>query len=246
MFIKLADGSEVEVNPEDVLNSAEIQTEVQKKLEAETKGLKDSKSQILNELKQAKEAAKLWEGYDHEQIETIMNRIQNDEETRLMSEGKLDEVLARRTESMKRDYEQRIQVTEAKLNEYDSTLKQKDEKLASLVIDGQIREAYVGLGFEPSAMQHILRQGRDVFKMDENGRAVPRDSEGNILFGKDGKSQMSATEWLEKLADEQKFLRPASSGAGASHSGRGAGFDASTATPRQKIAEGLRKRGIGA
>lgn len=241
-----AQGTESQTpNIQDVLNSPEAKAMFQEMVDQEVSGLKNKNSELLEKLKTTTEALKGWDGFDQEQVKNLMDRIQNDEETRLLAEGKVDEVVSRRTELLKKDYEHQIQSLTSMIEEKDNVLHTKDEKLKELVIDGQIREAYTRGQYEPQALDDVIRLGRTVYAMDENGKAVPRDSEGNLKFGKDGKSQMTPDEWLEELAETKKYLRPASSGGGSHHSGKGSsGFDASTASPTQKIAEGLRKRGM--
>lgn len=180
-----------------------------------------------------------------EKFKTLQKQIETNEEMRLLSEGKTEEVVARRVEAMKRDYDAQIAAREAKMSEYEVTLKKKEEKLAELVIDGQLREAYVALDFEPSALDFVLMQGRQVFIMDESGKAVPRDDHGNLIFGKDGKTPISAREYLEGLADKKSFLRKPSKGAGASPNNRSSsGLDPSKMNSTERITEGLRKRGL--
>lgn len=237
---------ESNANLQDLLNSPEAKAMFDKMLEEKVSGLKNKNSELIGKLKEKDESLKAWDGFDRDQVKTLMERIQNDEETRLLAEGKVDEVISRRTELLRKDFDHQLTSRDSHLKELEAKLQQKDEKLKELVIDGQIREAYLNLGFEPSALDDVIRLGRTIYGMDENGKAVPRDNNGNLKFGKDGRSQMTPTEWLEELAEKKKYLRPASSGGSSSNAGMGSrGFDASTASPMQKIAEGLRKRGLG-
>jgi hypothetical protein len=228
----------------DNTGSPDIQKLIQEAVDKEVAGLKSKNSELIQKFKSAQEAAKQWEGYDVEKVKNLMGRLEQDEELRLLSEGKVDDVVNRRIENFKRDYESQLSARDSKLSEYEQMLKQKEDRLASLVIDGQIREAYVSLGFEPSALDDVLRLGRDVFIMDDNGKAVPRDAGGNIIFGKDAKSPVTAAEWLGTLAEKKPYLRGVNKGAG-TQPNRGTGrVDTSKMTTAQRIAEGLRQRGI--
>ena len=88
---------------------------------------------------------------------------------------------------MKQDHESQIASMNNKLMEYEGVINNKDSKLRELVVDGMIREAYTSLDFEPSAMNDMIRNGREIFQMGEDGRVTPRDQHGNVIFGKDGK-----------------------------------------------------------
>lgn len=225
------------------LNNPEIQKAIQAKIDAEVQGLKNKNSELIGKVKEAQEKMKQFDGVDIENVKNLQKQMQENEEMRLLAEGKTEEVINRRIENFKKDYESQLQARDGKLSEYEQMLKKKEERLASLVIDGQIREAYVQLGYEPAALDDVLRLGRDVFIMDENGKAVPRDSEGNIIFGKDAKSPVSAGEWLQNLAEKKTYLRGVNKGAG-TQANRGSGrVDTSKMSSTEKIAEGLRKMG---
>lgn len=230
-------GSSVDVN------DPKIQAILQAKIDETVAGLKKKNQELIEKEKKHREQLSQFDGVDIEKIKNLQKQMMENEEMRLLAEGKTEEVVARRVEAMKRDYDSQIAAREAKMAEYEATLKKKEEKLAELVIDGQLREAYVSLDFDPDALDFVLMQGRQVFMMDENGRAVPRDEHGNLIFGKDGKTPISAREYLEGLADKKKFLRKPSKGAGASPNNRSSsGLDPSKMSSTQKIAEGLKQR----
>lgn len=234
-------GCGVQIDP----NDPQIQAILQAEIEKTVAGLKKKNQELIEKEKKHREQLSQFEGVDVEKFKTLQKQIETNEEMRLLSEGKTEEVVARRVEAMKRDYDAQIAAREAKMSEYEVTLKKKEEKLAELVIDGQLREAYVALDFEPSALDFVLMQGRQVFIMDESGKAVPRDDHGNLIFGKDGKTPISAREYLEGLADKKSFLRKPSKGAGASPNNRSSsGLDPSKMNSTERITEGLRKRGL--
>jgi len=227
------------------LNSPEIQAAIQARIDAEVAGLKNKNTELLDKYKKSQETASKFEGVDLEEIQKLKKMLETNEEMKLLSEGKADEVVTRRVEAMKRDLEQQLSARDEKLKEYEDIVRQKEGKLATLLIDGSVREAYIELGYEPSALDDVLRYAREVFIMNEDGQPVPRDERGNLIFGKDGKSPITQKEWLEGLASKKPYLKPKSSGAGSSPSRFGSqSFDRSTATSSQLIANGLKKRGL--
>ena len=221
-------------------NSPEIQKFVQDKLDTEVAGLKSKNKEVLDKLAKASEFSKQFEGVDLEKIKSLQKQLETNEEMRLLAEGKTEEVVARRVEAMKRDFDANLAARDSKLSEYEQALKAKEDRLATLLIDGTIREQYVGLDFEPTAMDDVLRHARQVFVMDENGNPVPRNEQGSLIFGKDGKTPITAHEWLEGLADKKPYLRRPSKGAGASGNRNSAYADKSKMTSTQRIAEGLK------
>jgi hypothetical protein len=84
-----------------------------------------------------------------------------------------------------------------------------------------------------------------MFTLDENGNAVQRDADGNVVIGKDGKTPFSPSEWLESMRESAPHWFPAgASGSGSNNGskGGGAGKPKSQWTPREK-AEYIEKHG---
>lgn len=226
------------------LSNPEIQKAIQAEIDKTVAGLKKKNSELIEKEKKFKEQLAQFDGVDPEKAKNVMKQLEQSEEMRLMSEGKLEEVVSRRVELRDKDWQNKYDSLANRVTEYENLIKQKDEKLTELVIDGQIREAFVQLDYEPSALDLITMQGRKVFIMDESGKAVPRDEHGNLLFGKDAKTPLSAKEWLESQAEKKTWLRKPSKGAGASQSRSSGTVDPSKMTSQQKIAEGLKQRGL--
>jgi len=240
-------GSGGGVDVQAILNTPEAQKAFQAMLDKEVQGLKKKNSELIDKEKKLKEQMSQYDGVDVEKIKALQKQIETNEEMRLLSEGKTEEVVTRRVEAMKRDFDANLAARDSKLSEYEKMLKDKEDRLASLVIDGQVREAYVGLDFDPEALDYALSQARSTFIMNEEGKAIPRDDHGSLIFGKDGKTPISAREWLEGLAEKKKFLRKQSAGAGTLPNTRSSGkIDVSKMSSSQKIAEGLRQRGMAA
>jgi hypothetical protein len=225
------------------LNSPEVKALVQAEIDKTVLGLKKKNSDLIAQEKRFKEQLAQFDGVDPEKAKNVMKQLEQSEEMRLMAEGKLEEVVSRRVELRDKDWQNKYDSLANRVTEYESLVKQKDERLTELVIDGQIREAFVQLDYEPSALDLITMQGRKVFIMDESGKAVPRDEHGNLLFGKDAKTPLSAREWLESQAEKKTWLRKPSKGGG-SQPNRGSGADISKMNATQRIAEGLRRSGF--
>ena len=141
------------VDIDQLMQSPEVQAVIQARLDAETEGLKNKNSELIAKQKTLKEKLGNVEGLDIERLKTLQKQMDENEELRLLSEGKTEEVVNRRVELLKKDYDQQIAALTGKIQEYDGLVKNKDDKLRELVIDGTIREAYVGLDFEPAAMR---------------------------------------------------------------------------------------------
>lgn len=226
------------------VNNPEIQKLIQERIEKEVSGLKSKNSELLGKLKETSEKFKAFEGVDIEKVRNLQKQMEENEEMRLLAEGKVEDVVSRRIALKEKDWQNQYSALESRVGEYESIIKQKDERLKELVIDGQIREAYMQLGYEPSLLKLITKEARDVFIMTEDGKAVPRDQNGNIIYSKDAKTPVSALSWLEMQAEAMPSLRGVNKGAGTQQN-RGTGkVDTSKMSSAQRIAEGLRQRGL--
>ena len=222
------------------LNNPAVKAAMQAAIDAEVAGLKAKNQELIGKLKNKP-------AIDQAELDKLMEmkkNIEANEEMKLLAEGKLEEVLKKRTEARDRDFAAQLAARDGKLTEFESVIKAKDERLKTLAIDGNIRAAYAELDFEPAALDDILLQARTMFHMDEEGNVAPRDADGVLRMGKDGRTPLSAKEWLEGLAEKKPYLRRPSKGSGAAPAKGGTrGFDASKASSTQLIAEGLRQRG---
>lgn len=223
------------------MNNPAIKAAMQAAVDAEVAGLKAKNAELIGKLK----ATPKMDQAEYDKLTEMKKNIEANEEMKLLAEGKLEEVLKKRTEARDRDFAAQLAARDGKLSEYESTIKAKDERLKALAIDGSIQAAYAELGYEPTAMADVLLRARTMFHMDEDGHVAPRDEDGVLRMGKDGRTPLSAKEWLEGLAEKQPYLRGVSKGSGAAPAKGGTrGFDASKATSTQLIAEGLRQKGL--
>lgn len=205
-----------------------------------TKPLADAKAAILNEKKQLADEVKAlktsWGDLDPEKVKLIMSRLENDEDTKLIAEGKVDEVINRRVTSLKGDYEKRLEAASKALGEKDEALKKRDSRLRDLVVESHIRQKATDLNLVGTAVDDALFRAKSIFTLDKDERVVAVDNDGHVRLGKDGKSPFSPSEWLEgmKEAAPHWFAAPSGGGAqGGGGSGRqGGGFVLSRADAR--------------
>lgn len=227
------------------LNSPEVKALLQAEIDKTVAGLKKKNSELIEKEKKFKEQIAQYDGVDLDKVKNLQKQIEQSEEMRLLSEGKMDEVVARRIELREKDWGQKFGNLESVLSEREQMIAKLNDRLTGMVIDGQVREAYLSLDFNPKAMDDVISRARKVFVMDEDGKAVPRDEHGNIIYSKDARTPISPRDWLENLAEEKDYLRRPSSGAGAKpNSGARGVIDKRQMSSTQRIAAGLAERGI--
>lgn len=190
-----------------------------------TSGLKSNRDTILAEKKtledKMKELNSQFEGVDPKLVKSLYERIKNDEETKLISEGKLDEVLNRRTDSMKKDFEARLTQSQTRGDTLEQGEKALKQKMNDLVIEGIVRQAAVETGVVPAAIEDAIYRAKKVFLLDESFVPMAKDANGAPILGKDAKTPISAKEWLESMKEKSPHWFPGSTGAGAGGGGKG-------------------------
>ena len=150
---------------------------------------------------------------DPAEIEKMKKKIQQLDDKQLLEAGKLDELVAQKTDRMRQDYETRIAALEAAVEAKNAELSKTTEHLSSVLIDSEITRAVSAVGIpRKGAMQDLIARGKRVFRL-EDGKPVPKEGD-KILYGKDAKAPMTFDEWAAIQAEQSPFLFESSSGSG--------------------------------
>lgn len=210
-----------------------------------TGGLRTNRDSILGEKRELREELdaikKQWEGLDSETVNALMSRIANDDEAKLIAEGKVDEVIARRTDAMRKDAETKVTAALKRVAELEESITSKDGKIAELVIDSAVQEAAAAAGVQGTSIADIVLRARQTFALDDEHRPVARDTAGALLMGKNGRDPLTPSEWLDGMKERAPHWWPPSKGAGAPGGDErlSDGADIEKLTPRQKLAHGM-------
>lgn len=216
-------------------NADDVQAKINAAVEAAVSGLKAKNSELIGSLKEAKDKLKDFDGIDPGAVRDILKRFADDEEAGLIKAGKIDEVLNKRTERMKADYEKKL--TDA-LKTADAASK-RAQAFQGRVLDDAIRAAAAKAGIHQHAIDDALFRARSMFTLDENGQAVQLGDDGKPVLGKDGNSPFTPLEWLEGMKDKAPHWFPATasgSGAGSGGGGKGTPQGKWNGTPEERTA----------
>ena len=140
----------------------------------------------------------------------LLTKVGQDEETKLIAEGKLDEVITRRTERLRTDYDTRLATEKARADKAEAFAAKYSDK----VLADSIRAAAIKAGALPEATEDIILRARGTFKLSDDGEAIATDHDGEVVYGKDGKTPLSPLEWAESLRETATHLWPRAQGAG--------------------------------
>ncbi|NUU68434.1 hypothetical protein HQN64_20320 [Enterobacteriaceae bacterium BIT-l23] len=200
----------------------EIEKIINERVNSAVTGLKTKNNELLGKLKESSESLKQFEGIDPEAVRGILQRFSDDEEAKLIAAGKIDEVLNKRTERLRADVDKQIKTA----NERAEKAEAFSNKFRDRVLADAIRSAAAKAGALAEASDDLILRAKGTFQLNEDGEAVAVDTNGDVLFGKDGKSPLTPEEWAESLKETAPHLFPRAEGTGAGGHKPGAGGNA--------------------
>lgn len=206
-------------------NVRDLYKEVDGKFRLDLDGYEDPaglKSALQSEREAAKAATKqvnAWKalGKTPEEIQELLQRLETDEDAKLIAAGKMDEVVQKRTERMQTEHTRRLQA-EA---EGRTKAEAKAAKLAERALSSVLRDAAAQAGALPEALDDVVRRGNGLWILNDDGDVVAMNGD-QVVLGKDGKAPLSPKEWAESIRDSAPYFWPATRGSGAPGSNGGA------------------------
>lgn len=133
----------------------------------------------------------------------------------------VEEAVGKRTEEMRKSYEERGQKVSQELAAWKQRYEGLDKKFREERVKNAIRAASFDpdgapdkLGIHQGAVDDIIERGLRIFKVDGDGKIIPQDGEATI-YGADGITPMTPREWLGKLREDAPYYFQGTSGGGA-------------------------------
>lgn len=239
-------GDPPEINLEDPKVVAAIQAAV---TEA-TAGLKTNKEEILTEKRalaqKLKDLEAKWGNLDPEAVKTLMARFENDEEAKLIADGKVDEVIENRTQRVVEQSKADVLAAQTVAEERGTENTVLKARIKRLILDRAVQEAANEAGILPSAVTDATSRAHQLFQVGEDDTPVALDGD-TIVRGKDGKTALTVVEWLTGMQKSASHWWAPSSGGGGQGSGDGKSPDLDAEaqkaveqmSPRDKLRVGL-------
>jgi hypothetical protein len=176
--------------------------------------------------KKAKDAAKaladLEEKYgdlDPEAARAALEAAEAAGDKELMDEGKVEEVIEKRTEKMKADHERQLAAKDKTIQELTDGTSALTGELSSIKIYDAVKDAALSKGARKDALTDIANRAKGVWSL-KDGNPTALDESGDAIFGKSGEA-LTITEWVEGLATEAEYLFEPNSGGGAKGGDKG-------------------------
>lgn len=149
----------------------------------------------------------------------------------------LNVAIEERTREMKESFEKQLKDAGDVRKNVETDRDNYKNKYRRLSISNAISAALMEgkSGLRTDALPVIMDQAFNTFRVTDEEKVVPYQGDA-ILYGADGSTPMTPTEWLKKLGEQMPFLlKESQGGGGGGGSGTGSGVDTSKMTPQQKM-----------
>lgn len=176
--------------------------------------------QLAQQLEEAQKKLKNFEGVDPTKYKEQQDVLRKLEEKQLLEAGQVEKVLEQRTQTMRADYEGKVQALQAQAEELQKKASTYKRNLDTIAVDNAIIKAVTDIA-QPkrNALEDIKLRAKTVWRVQENGDLIPMDGD-RVLYGKDGTAPMSPTEWAMNLTGIAPYLFEPSTGGGSQGGGR--------------------------
>lgn len=149
------------------------------------------------QIKDLQERLTAFDGLDAEAVRELLKKVDGDEEGKLLKEGKLDVVIQRRMAKANEAHE-----TERKKWDTERTSHQEAQsRLEQLIIDQAVTQAGLKSGAHAAGIEDALLRARPLFRVNAEKQVVQLDGDGKPILGKDGKTPVTPTEWIESMKE---------------------------------------------
>lgn len=157
---------------------------------------------------------------DPEKAREALARLQELEDKQLLDTGKVEELIVKRTERMKADYENQTKAYQQQMDALERERNNLTQRLEEVLIDTGLTQSAMKAKVKESAIQDVLLRGRRVWHL-KDGKPVPlRDDGETVLYGKNPNAPMSMEEWVASLQSDAPHLFEENRGTGAAPGGR--------------------------
>ena len=173
--------------------------------------------------KKAKQELGRFKDVDPDKYQALILAEQERADAELKAKGQVEELIAQRIKRAQDEWT-------AEKVKLEAAVQDRNAELDRLQIDGEIMKAAPAAGVEDSAIDIVTMLARQVFQR-RDGKVVPVDGSGNVMYGKDPSHPMTMAEWFSDLARTRPILFRRSTGSGAAQSTTAGG------TPRKAVKE---------
>ena len=219
----------IDIGDSDTFSRDQVQEIVNNALKSEIVGLKSNNQALKDEKKKAQDRIREYtdilssfggqEGLN--QLQELKQKIEQDEELRLFSQGDREKYNDRILNRARQDHANQLKILQEDRDKWKNHADSFVKKYQQREIEKSIIDGCATSGVNPRYYKAMSSQVRDDIIFDEETeRVVVRDLDGNLRYGKDGQP-MQVAELIETLREDQSELFLQSTGSGAMGSSGG-------------------------
>ena len=198
----------------DFIEDPELKAKLIAEHEENVRGLKANNESLLGEKKTIME--KLTSFADIEDPKAALEAlkfVRENEQARLIQEGKFDEVIEKKVSAVRQEAKAVIDELTSKFELTSKEAESFRAKYRTKIVDDTLRQAAIEAGVRPEALDDIILMGRLEFSLaDDNETVDSRDSKGNLRKNSDG-IVVTPKVWVEDLKSRKPYLWMGSEGA---------------------------------
>jgi hypothetical protein len=201
----------------------QVQEIVNNALKSEIVGLKSNNQALKDEKKKAqdriREYSDILSGLGGEeginQLQALKQKIEQDEELRLFSQGDREKYNDRILNRAKQDHANQIKIVQEERDKWKTQAESFVKRYQQREMEKSIVDGCADAGVNPRYYRAMTAQVRDDILYDEEtDRVLVKDTDGGLRYGKDGQP-MQVGELIETLREDQPELFLQSTGGGA-------------------------------
>ncbi len=175
--------------------------------------------ELKKQLDEMKAQLEKFSGVDLAKYQEAMKAIENDQEKKLLKEGKIDEVFQLRTEKMRQTYEEQLKAKDAAIaaahKERDAAIESQNNYIVRSELTRVASDPEAG--FQDDLAGLVAEQVSKEFRV-KDGKVIRVDAKGNPVFGSNG-DPATIAEFLQEVVKTRPYLIRASNGSGARNNG---------------------------
>jgi hypothetical protein len=193
----------------------ELTSSVDEKIDEAVAGLKAKNEELIGEKKSIQERLSEFSDItDPIKAMEALNFLTENEDAKLIKDGKIEEVIEKRTSQLRLDHETALEEFSIKIQDLESSKGKYKSMFQNKIIEDELRAVAAKQGVRMEALSDVLLRGNTVFTLGSDGSVEARDSSGALLKNEKG-SVLTPAVWIDGLKDSSPHYWPISEGAGA-------------------------------
>ena len=186
-------------------------TYTQAEVEALTQGLQKKNQELIGDKKGLRDKLAVYDGIDPERAKSMFKQVEDEEERKLLEDGKVDAVFEKRTSALRNNFQKQLQDRDTRL----TASEQRANKLSQLAVNGALSSAATTAGALPESLEALQAMAKGVFVTNDDGAVLALDADGDVVYGKDPTQPLTVAEWLEEKKGRMPHLFNQPKGIGA-------------------------------